>query len=122
MAVAMRNTVFSFRKENTVCPTEVVVLAVEVALACAPLVVVSDDVAFGAVPVVRDDAAVYVFGSEDAFRLRVRIFIGDRRALHHKPQVHVWQHGAEPEGGDAATPASDVRFRPVLMLHELDIS
>ena len=108
--------------ERHVRPAEVVVLAVEVALACAPPVVVRDDVAFGAVPVVRDDAAVYVFGSEDAFRLRVRIFIGDGRALYHKPQVHIGQHSVKLEGGDTALPASYFGLRPVLMLHELGIS
>lgn len=47
-------------RERHVRPAKVVVLAVEVAFACASLVVVGDDVAFGAVPVVGDNAEVYV--------------------------------------------------------------
>lgn len=76
-------------------PAEVVVLAVEVALACASTVVVRDDVVFCAVPVVGDNAAVYVFRPEDAFWFRVGTFIGDGRTLDHESQAHFRKHAVE---------------------------
>ena len=47
-------------------PSEVVVLAVEVAFARSALIVICDDILLGVAPVVGDDAAVHIFGSEDA--------------------------------------------------------
>ena len=89
-------------RERHVRPSEVVVLAVEVALACASPVVVRDYVAFCAVPVVGDNAAVHVFRPEETFRFRVRTFVGDWRTLDHEPQAHFRKHAVELEGRDAA--------------------
>ncbi len=47
-------------------PSEVVVLAVEVAFAGSALVVVLNDGILGVVPVVGQDAPVHIFGSEEA--------------------------------------------------------
>ena len=63
-------------RERHVRPSEVFVLAVEVALACASPIVVRDYVAFCAVPVVGENAAVHVFRLEETFRFRVRTFFG----------------------------------------------
>ena len=109
-------------RERHVRPSEVVVLAVEVALASASPVVVRDYVAFCAVPVVGDNAAVHVFRPEETFRFRVRTFVSDGRTLDHEPQVHFRKHAVELEGRDAALLALYVCFYPVRMLHKLGIS
>ena len=109
-------------RERHVRPAEVVVLAVEVTLSCASLAVVRDDVAFCAVPVVGDNAAVYVFRTEDAFRFRVGTFIGDWRTLDHESQTHFRKHAVELEGRDAALLTPYVCFCPVRMFHNLGIS
>lgn len=101
-------------------PGEVVVLAVEVTLACAPRVVV-DDVAFGAAPVVGYCAAVHVFRPEYSIRLRARDLVGDGRALDHKPLAHLRQHNIEPEGGDTAMLTTYACLRLARILRDLGV-
>ena len=47
------------------CPSEVIVQAVEIAFARSALVVVLDDGLLGVVPVVGQDASVHIFGTEE---------------------------------------------------------
>ena len=47
------------------CPSEVIVQAVEIAFARSALVVVLDDGLLGVVPVVGKDAPVHIFGAEE---------------------------------------------------------
>ncbi len=109
---------FSLRKENGMCaqPKSLFWQSKLRSL------VVRDDVAFCAVPVVGDNAAVYVFRTEDAFRFRVGTFIGDWRTLDHESQTHFRKHAVELEGRDAALLTPYVCFCPVRMFHSLGIS
>lgn len=56
-------------------PSEVIVLAVEVAFRCPAPVVIGDDVLLGVVPVVGEDAAVHIFGTEQPLRLGRRVLV-----------------------------------------------
>ena len=104
-------------RERQVRPSEVVVLAVEVALRCAALVVVGDDVALAVVPIVGDDAPVDVVRAE-----KLVLPIVGQGALHDEPQVQPGQHGVELERRHAAPLTADGHIFPTGVLHELGVA
>ena len=73
-------------------PAEVVILNVEILLACAPLVVLVYDLFFGAVMVVGQYGTVHVFHTGQELLSMFRIHLG---ALYYKPQMPVGKEFGE---------------------------
>lgn len=84
-----------------VCPSEGVVLHVEVLLACTSLVVLIDDLFLRAVVIVGQYGTVYVFHSGQKLFSRSGLYFG---TLHDKPQVPVGKKMGS--GGDLETGAA----------------
>lgn len=103
-------------------PSEVIVLAVEVALRSSAHVVIGDDILLGVVPVVGEDAAVHILGAEQPFRLGRRVLVADLGSLHDETEVFVLKEGVESERRGLAVHISDSYPLPFLVFHELGAS
>ena len=73
-------------------PTEVVILNVEILLACASLIVLVNDLFFGAVMVAGQYGAVHIFHAGQEPLSLFRVHLG---ALHYKPQMPVGKEFGE---------------------------